>query len=130
MQKQKSEPIALVGIGCRFPGGASNPSKLWDLLANPRDVARKIPNDRFHLGRFYHKEGSHHGTTNVRESYFLDEDVTKFDAKFFAIPPGEAKIMDPQQRLLLEVVYEAVEQAGLSLHALSGSDTGVYVGVM
>jgi acyl transferase domain-containing protein len=127
---KRNEPIAVIGMGCRFPGGASNPSKLWELLKTPRDVAREIPPDRFNLGHFYHKDGPHHGTTNARMSYFLEEDVTTFDAKFFAIPPGEAEVIDPQQRLLLEVVYEATEHAGLSIHSLSDSNTGVYVGVM
>jgi acyl transferase domain-containing protein len=127
---QQNEPIAIVGMGCRFPGGSNKPSKLWDLLEKPRDVAQEVPNDRFNLGRFYHKDGPHHGTTNTRMSYFLEEDIALFDTKFFAIPPGEAEVIDPQHRLLLEVVYEAVERAGFSLHSLSGSNTGVYVGVM
>lgn len=128
--EQANEPIAIVGMGCRFPGGSNNPSKLWDLLSNPRDVAQTIPADRFNIDRFYHKEGSHHGTTNTRMSYFLEDDVTKFDSKFFAIPPGEAEVIDPQQRFLLEVVYEALENAGIPIHELANSDTGVYVGIM
>lgn len=128
--ERPNEPIAIVGMGCRFPGGANEPSKLWDLLASPHDVAREIPANRFNLARFYHKDGSHHGTTNTRMSYFLDEDVTKFDTKFFSIPPGEAEVIDPQQRLLLEVVYESLESAGIPIHRLSNSDTSVYVGVM
>lgn len=125
-----NEPIAIVGMGCRFPGGSDKPSKLWDLLSNPRDVAQVIPADRFNIDRFYHKEGSHHGTTNTRMSYFLDDDVSKFDAGFFAIKPGEAEVIDPQQRLLLEVVYEALEDAGMPIHQLANSDTAVYVGIM
>ncbi|KAM7219419.1 hypothetical protein V8F06_005153 [Rhypophila decipiens] len=126
----RTEPIAIVGMACRFPGGSDDPSKLWELLEKPRDVVSEIPNDRFHLGRFYHPDGTHHGTTNVRTSYLLDQDVALFDTKFFAIPPSEAEIMDPQQRLLLEVVYEAVDAGGFSLQTLSGSNTAVYVGVM
>lgn len=117
-------------MGCRFPGGSSKPSRLWELLKKPTDVSQEVPKDRFNLGRFYHKHGPHHGTTNARTSYFLEEDVTLFDTKFFAIPPGEAEVIDPQQRLLLEVVYEALDAAGLSLHSMAGSNTGVYVGVM
>lgn len=130
MTSQLNEPIAVVGIGCRFPGGVNHPSKLWDLISSPRDVAQTIPLDRFNIDRFYHKDGTHHGTTNARESYFLQDDVTKFDNKFFAIPPAEAEAIDPQQRILLEVVYEALENAGIPMHQLSNSDTGVYVGMM
>ncbi|KAE8154018.1 hypothetical protein BDV25DRAFT_168001 [Aspergillus avenaceus] len=130
MSHRQNEPIAIVGMGCRFPGGSNNASKLWDLLRSPYDVSREIPPNRFNIDRFYHKDGTHHGTTNVRRSYFLDQDVDLFDTKFFAIPPGEAEVIDPQQRLLLEVVYEAVENAGLTLDGLAGSNTAVYVGLM
>lgn len=126
----RNEPIAIIGMGCRFPGGASKPSRLWELLEKPIDVSKEIPKDRFNLERFYHKDGPHHGTTNARSSYFLEQDISHFDNKFFAIPPGEAAAIDPQQRLLLEVVYEAVDAAGLSLHGMAGSNTGVYVGIM
>lgn len=82
------EPIAIVGIGCRFPGKANTPSKLWDLLCQPYDLAKEIPVTRFNLKKFYHPDGSHHGTCNVKKTYFLDEDVRYFDAGFFGIPPG------------------------------------------
>ncbi|PYH71698.1 putative polyketide synthase [Aspergillus vadensis CBS 113365] len=117
-------------MGCRFPGEASTPSKLWNLLSNPRDVARDIPTTRFNLGRFYHPTGSHHGTTNIRQAYLLTEDVREFDAKFFSIPPGEAEAIDPQQRLLLEVAYEALESSGHTIAQLSNTNTGVFVGLM
>ena len=130
MASQHPEPIAIVGSGCRFPGESSTASKLWDLLRHPRDVGSKIPVDRFNLERFYHPDGTHHGTTNVKESYFLSEDIRRFDAQFFNIPPTEAEAMDPQHRVLLETVYEAVESAGLTIEGLQGSNTAVYVGLM
>ncbi|KAF3014489.1 t1pks [Neopestalotiopsis sp. 37M] len=123
-----NEPIAIIGSGCRFPGGSSSPSKLWDLLKDPRDVGSKI--DRFNADGWYHKNGNHHGTSNVRNAYLLKEDTRHFDAQFFNVPSSEAESMDPQQRFLLEVVYEALESAGQSMEALSGSSTSVYVGVM
>lgn len=83
-----NEPIAIVGMGCRFPGGASSPSKLWDLLREPRNTSKSIPTERFNVERFYHPDGSHHGTCNVTESYLLDEDIRQFDAGFFGVPPG------------------------------------------
>ena len=126
----RSEPIAIVGSGCRFPGGASSPSSLWKLLQNPRDLRQEITPDRFSTTGLYHHDGARHGTTNVRHSYLLDEDVRVFDAPFFNISPNEAEAIDPQQRLLLETVYEALEAGGHPLERLRGSDTSVYVGTM
>lgn len=125
-----NEPIAVVGSGCRFPGGASSPSKLWDLLKNPRDLSRKVPKERFNVDAFYHPDGSHHGRTNARYAYFLEEDPYAFDPAFFNIPPSEAETVDPQQRLLLETVYEGLCAAGLKMEDLRGSPTAVYVGMM
>lgn len=124
------EPIVIVGSGCRFPGSASSPSKLWKLLSNPPDIASKVPADRFNIDAFYHPDGTHHGTTNVKESYFLSENIRSFDTSFFNIAASEADNIDPQQRILLEVVYESLEAAGLPLHSLQGSQTGVFCGVM
>ncbi|TLD19852.1 hypothetical protein PspLS_09593 [Pyricularia sp. CBS 133598] len=126
------EPIAIVGIGCRFPGCANSPSKLWEILRSPLDLARRIPKQRWNLDKFYHPIGTHHGTTNVTASYFLDDsdDIRYFDTKFFGVGTAEAEAMDPQHRMLLEVVYEAMEQGGFTLSSLHGSDTAVYVGMM
>ena len=127
----KNEPIAIIGSGCRFPGESSSPSRLWDLLKDPRNVSSNISETgRFNLDRFYHPDGGHNGTTNSQRGYLLAENVRHFDAKFFAMPPGEAETVDPQQRLLLEVVYEAVEAAGLPIQGLAGSNTACYVGIM
>jgi hybrid polyketide synthase/nonribosomal peptide synthetase ACE1 len=123
-----NEPIAVVGSGCRFPGDATNPSKLWDLLQDPRDVQRKI--DRFRADNFYNKDGHYHGASNVLSAYLLNEDPKLFDSQFFNIPLSEAESIDPQQRLLIETVYESLEAAGLSMESLSDSSTAVYVGVM
>ena len=125
-----AEPIAIVGSGCRFPGGVSSPSGLWSLLKNPRHVGSKVPSDRFNIDAFYNTNSGHHGTTNVQESYFLDDDIHRFDAPFFNISAREAEGIDPQQRILLETVYEAVERAGMRPTTLQGSSTGVFCGVM
>ncbi|KKK21517.1 hypothetical protein AOCH_006732, partial [Aspergillus ochraceoroseus] len=130
MDSRQPEPIAIVGSACRFPGGANTPSALWELLKNPRDVCMDIPDDRFNTTGFYHPDGSHHGTTNVRKSYLMQEDLRVFDAAFFNISPNEADSMDPQQRLLLETVYEALEAGGHTIDGLRGSDTAVYTGTM
>lgn len=126
-----SQPIAIVGTACRFPGGASSPSKLWELLSQPFDVLTDLPPERLNLSRFYHENGEHHGSTDVQgRAYFLSEDIRLFDAAFFRINPKEAEGMDPQQRILLETVYEALEAAGYPLEAVSGTRTSVHVGVM
>ncbi|KAJ6095419.1 Acyl transferase/acyl hydrolase/lysophospholipase [Penicillium sp. IBT 16267x] len=124
------EPIAIVGSACRFPGDATSPSKLWELLKEPRDVLTQIPKSRFNADAFYHPDSSHHGTSNVRHSYVLSDDHRLFDAQFFGTKPVEANAIDPQQRLLLETVYESLESAGLPMEKLQGSNTGVYVGLM
>ncbi|KAI9693988.1 MAG: putative Hybrid PKS-NRPS biosynthetic cluster [Bathelium mastoideum] len=125
-----NEPIAIVGSACRFPGESSSPSKLWDLLRQPRDVLKEMPIERFSVDGYYHPDNMHHGTSNVRHSYLLDEDVRLFDARFFGIKPVEANSIDPQQRLLLETVYEGIEAAGLKMKEMQGSQTAVYVGLM
>ncbi|KAH8688610.1 hypothetical protein BGW36DRAFT_421267 [Talaromyces proteolyticus] len=130
MMPIKNEPIAIIGTGCRFPGESTSPSKLWDLLKNPRDVLSIIPIDRFNPEGFYHVDGQHHATGNVKQSYLLSEDLRCFDAQFFNIKPIEAHSVDPQQRLLLETVYEAIDSAGLRLEQMDGTDTAVYVGLM
>ncbi|KAL4815077.1 ketoacyl-synt-domain-containing protein [Aspergillus spinulosporus] len=124
------EPIAVVGTGCRFPGSSSSPDRLWDLLRNPRNVASKVPSRRFNVDAFYLSNSQQHGSTNVAESYFLEEDIRAFDAPFFSISPAEAAAMDPQQRLLLETVYDSLEAGGHRLDALQGSPTGVYCGFL
>lgn len=125
-----NEPIVVVGSGCRFPGGANTPSKLWDLLKQPRDVQSKMPKERFDVDTFFHPDGKHHGRTNAPYAYMLQEDLRAFDASFFNIQAGEAESMDPQQRLLLETVYEAMSNTGMRIQDLQGSSTAVYVGMM
>ncbi|CAH0051607.1 unnamed protein product [Clonostachys solani] len=126
--KPLREPIAVVGSSCRFPGGANSPSKLWGLLKNPEDLVREIPPSRFDTKTFYHQNSQHHGSTNARYAYILQEEPRLFDRDFFNISPKEAEAMDPQQRCLLETIYEGVESSGYSIPQLQGSSTGVFVG--
>ncbi|KAI0153141.1 hypothetical protein GGR57DRAFT_146248 [Xylariaceae sp. FL1272] len=121
-------PIAIVGIGCRLPGGASSAEKFWDLLLKKQSARSNTPPDRFNVDGFYHPNGDKNGTMNVRGGHFIDEDMSAFDAPFFSISPAEALSMDPMQRMLLEVVYEATENAGIPMSSLAGTDTGCYVG--
>ncbi|PKK49165.1 hypothetical protein CI102_7231 [Trichoderma harzianum] len=125
-----TEPIAIVGSSCRFPGSSSSPSKLWELLKNPKDILKEIPESRFNPEGFYNDNGEYHGSTNVRHSYLLDEDFREFDHNFFNIHPKEAESMDPQQRMLLEIVFECLEAAGYSIQEMKGSQTAIFVGQM
>ncbi|KAJ5710181.1 lovastatin nonaketide synthase [Penicillium malachiteum] len=130
MTTANAEPIALIGSAFRFPGDSDTPSKLWELLRNPRDLLRKVPEDRFDADSFYHPDGRHHGTSNVRHSYFLDQDPGEFDNGFFNIPAAEAEAIDPQQRILMETVYDSLCAAGQTIEELRGSPTSVFVGLM
>ncbi|KAH6652982.1 putative polyketide synthase [Truncatella angustata] len=120
-------PIAIIGLGCRLPGGANSPEQLWDMLYEGRSGQRPVPSTRWNAEAFYHPDQNAKESLNFRSGYFIDQDISAFDARFFGIPPREANGMDPQQRLLLETTYEALENAGISLSSLKGSDTAVYV---
>jgi acyl transferase domain-containing protein/acyl carrier protein len=120
--------IAIVGIGCRFPGGADDPDAFWDLLWRGVDGTCDIPQGRWNVDEYFDPEPGAAGKMYVRRGGFLG-DVAGFDHDFFGISPREAARMDPQQRLLLEVASEALERAGLNVKALEGSQTGVFVGV-
>ncbi|EHL02619.1 putative Lovastatin nonaketide synthase [Glarea lozoyensis 74030] len=121
------EPIAIVGMGCRLPGDATSPSKLWDLLINGKSGHGEMPKSRFNAQGFYHPDASHPVSVNSTGGYFLEDDVRSFDNAFFGINNLEATYMDPQQRQLLEVCFECFESAGVTLEQLSGADVGCYV---
>ena len=127
MSSQAEEPIAIIGIGCRFPGDVKNTQNLWDLLKRGQSCWMDVPAERFNESAFYHPEPSHDGTHNHRGGHFLSEKIAEFDAHFFKIPAVEAHAVDPQQRLLLETTYEALENGGQTLDIIRGSNTGVYV---
>ncbi len=127
-ERVRDEPIAVIGMGCRFPGGANDPESLWRMLCDGVDAIREVPADRWDIEEFFDPNPDAPGKMSTRWAGFLDE-VDKFDADFFGISPREAVTLDPQQRMFMEVGWEALENAGQSPEKLLGSSTGVFLGI-
>ena len=121
-------PIAVIGMACRFPGGAIDPQSYWQLLQDQVDAVREVPADRWDVEEYFDPDPKTRGKTYSRWGGYLDR-VDEFDAQFFGIPPREAATLDPQHRLVLEVTWEALENAGLAPTKLAGTQTGVFVGI-
>lgn len=119
-------PIAIVGMGCRYPAGANSPEELWNVVAEGRSGWTEVPLDRFNHEAFYHPEPEIPGTINQKGGHFIDQDISAFDAGFFGIAQQEAETLDPQQRVVLETSWEAIENAGIPMNHLKGSDTGIF----
>ena len=127
MAPQPLEPVAVIGMSCRFAAGANDPEKLWSLMSEGKDGWQDVPSDRFNWKSFYHPDPNMNGTTNHRGGHFLDQDIAAFDSAFFGFPPSEAHAIDPQQRIQLESAYEALENAGIPSDQVRGSNTAVYI---
>ncbi|MBV8587314.1 MAG: acyltransferase domain-containing protein, partial [Verrucomicrobia bacterium] len=122
------DPIAIIGIGCRFPGGVNDVGSFWKLLSEGREAVSDVPHDRWNIERFFDPETGLPGKSITKRGGFLQE-IDQFDAQFFGISPREAPYVDPQHRLLLETAWEAIEDAGIVLDFERGSDVGVFVGI-
>jgi acyl transferase domain-containing protein len=128
LENQRSEPVAIIGMSCRFPGGANTPEAFWDLLQNGVDAISEIPPERWKIDDYYDPDPDKPGKISTRWGGFI-KDVDLFDAPFFGIAPREAAGLDPQQRLLLELCWEALENAGQSPDQLMESESGVFIGI-
>ncbi|RKZ75435.1 MAG: short-chain dehydrogenase, partial [Candidatus Parabeggiatoa sp. nov. 1] len=126
VEKSQKEPIAIVGVACRFPGGADNPALFWQLLHNGVDATTEFPAERWNIENYYNADPDKRGKIYTRQGAFL-QNIDQFSPEFFRISPREAESLDPQQRLLLEVCWEALENAGQV--PKSGSQTGVFIGI-
>jgi len=123
-----SEPIAIIGLGCRFPGGATTPEQFWRLLETGTDAVREIPPERWDIDAYYDPDPGTPGKMATKWAGLLDQ-VDQFDGEFFGIAPREAASMDPQQRLLLEVAWESLNDAGYPPESLSESSAGVFFAI-
>ncbi|MEL6787211.1 MAG: polyketide synthase [Cyanobacteria bacterium J06607_15] len=127
LKYRQTEPIAIVGMGCRFPQGANTPEAYWQLLRDGIDTVAEVPGERWDIEQYYDPDPNAPGQMYTRYGSFLD-DVNCFDANFFGISQREAAELDPQQRLLLEISWSALEDAGQPFSSISGSNTGVFIG--
>ncbi|KAH8671737.1 putative polyketide synthase [Xylariales sp. PMI_506] len=124
---ERSSAIAIIGMGCRYPGGAHSPEELWDLVASSRDTWSDVPNDRYNAQAFYHPDPEAPEAVSQKGGHFLDQALADFDPGFFGISAPEAEAVDPLQRVVLETAWEAVENACIPMEKFRGSNTAVYV---
>src|SRR6476620_1806821 len=124
---QAKDKIAIVGISCRFPGGANSIDEYWNLLVNGEDGVSDVPENRWELEKYYDEDKTAPGKMYSKKAGFLNINIDEFDARFFNISPKEATALDPQQRMVLELTWEAFENANMDITKYNGTNTGVYV---
>jgi acyl transferase domain-containing protein len=129
LEKQRNEPIAVIGMGCHFPGGAENPEKFWQLLVDGVDAVSEVPAQRWPIDSYYDANPDAPGKMHTRYGGFLTAPIDEFDPQFFGMTPREAISLDPQQRLLMETTWQALENANIAPDSLFKSKTGVYIGM-
>lgn len=129
LERSRTEPIAVIGMSCRFPGGSDTPERFWQLLREGRDAVAEVPKERWDVDAYYDPDPNAKGKMVTRHACLIDH-VDTFDAEFFGISPREAAQMDPQQRLLLEVGWETIESAGIAPGKLRGESVGIFLGSM
>lgn len=127
-ERELHEPVVIVGMGCRWPGGVRSPSQFWDFLCNKVDGWREFDHPRFSTQGFHHPNANRPGSFAMKGAFLADEDARLFDHSFFRMTKLEVETMDPSLRKLLEVTYKAIESSGETWNTISGSQTGVFVG--
>ena len=128
-EQHMQDKIAIVGMSCRFPGGANSIDEYWNLLVNGVDGVCDVPENRWEIEKYYDEDKTVPGKMYCKKGGFLNINIDEFDAGFFNISPKEAAALDPQQRMLLELTWEAFENANMDITKYNGSNTGVYVGM-
>ena len=126
---EKNKTVAIIGMACRFPGGANNLESFWNLLKQGKNTASEIPGERWNGDDYYSQEVTPGKSITKRANFISGMDITTFDAGFFKISPKEAESLDPQQRLLLEVTVEALENAAISPLRIRDKEVGVFIGI-
>lgn len=129
IESARTEPIAVVGMGCRFPGGVNTPEQFWKAMQNGVDAITEVPKSRWDIDAYYDPDPEAPGKMSTRWGGFVEEPVEQFDAPFFGISAREARTMDPQQRMLLEVCWETLENAGIEPSSLAGTQASLFVGI-
>ena len=128
LRSKDQDPLAIIGLGCRFPGGANDPESFWKLLSQGYSAVTEVPADRWDVDKYYSEDERAPGKMYTKYGAFIDN-IDQFEPEFFSLTPREAERMDPQQKLFLEVAWEAIESAGLLTEDLFESKTGVYLGI-
>jgi acyl transferase domain-containing protein len=125
---QRNQPLAIVGLGLRYPGDVNSSDEFWNMMMERRCASTKFPSDRLNVDAHHHSDSTRVDSLGTNGGHFISGDLGAFDAPFFSLPAAEAEGMDPQQRIVLETVYQALENAGITIEQVSGTRTCVFTG--